>query len=216
MTTRVTFVSPAMNASLRQARFDDGGSIDAGGEARARAVAGALPTGVRVVTSPTVRCRETAAALGLVAVRVTGPAASATEPGEPVQPAEPAELAGLDVGRWRGLTLAEVGAAEPEAVARWLADPGSAPHGGESVEDLCARVARWLESSSRADGRTLAVVEPEIVRAAVVHVLGAPAAAFWRLDVPPLTATSISGRGGRWNLRLGHPPDSPEASPEGS
>ncbi|MEU5631692.1 histidine phosphatase family protein [Streptomyces rishiriensis] len=224
MTSRVTFVSPAMNASLRQARFDDGDSIDAGGAARARAVAGALPTGVRVVTSPTVRCRETAAALGLGAVGVTGPAASAAEatepaepvnPMEPVEPVEPVELAGLDVGRWRGLTLAEVGAAEPEAVARWLADPGSAPHGGESVEDLCARVARWLESS-RAEGRTLAVVEPEIVRAAVVHVLGTPLTAFWRLDVPPLTATSISGRGGRWNLRLGHPPDAPEASAAGS
>ncbi|MGW2614929.1 histidine phosphatase family protein [Streptomyces sp. NPDC001500] len=211
MTSRVTFVSPAVNASLRQARFDDGGSIDAGGAALARAAAGALPTAGRVVTSPTVRCRETAAALGLDAARATG----SREPAEPVEPPEPAELAGLDVGRWRGLTLAEVGAAEPEAVARWLADPGSAPHGGESVEDLCARVARWLESS-RQDGRTLAVVEPEIVRAAVVHVLGTPATAFWRLDVPPLTATSISGRGGRWNLRLGQPPHADEASDDGS
>ncbi|MEV2211714.1 histidine phosphatase family protein [Streptomyces sp. NPDC050997] len=189
MTARVTFVSPAMSSSLRQARFDDGGSIDAGGAERARAVAGSLPAAVRVVVSPTVRCRETAAALGL-------------------DGAESAELAGLDVGRWRGLTLAEVGAGEPEAVARWLADPESAPHGGESVEDMCGRVTRWLAASQDTGGRTLAVVEPEVVRAAVVHVLGAPSAAFWRLDVPPLTATTISGRGGRWNLRLGHPPDS--------
>ncbi|MEU4877567.1 histidine phosphatase family protein [Streptomyces sp. NPDC021608] len=210
MTSRVTFVSPAMNASLRQARFDDGGPIDAAGAALARAAAGALPAAARVVTSPTVRCRETAAALGL------GPAPSGgSAPFAPVEPMELPELAALDVGRWRGLTLAEVGAAEPEAVARWLAYPGSAPHGGESVEDLCARVARWLESS-RQEGRILAVVEPEIVRAAVVHVLGAPVTAFWRLDVPPLTATSVSGRGGRWNLRLGHPPQADEASAEGS
>jgi broad specificity phosphatase PhoE len=203
-----------MNAALRQARFDDGGSIDAGGAARARAMAGALPTGARVVTSPTVRCRETAAALGLHTAR-TAASVTTAESAESGALTEPEELAGLDVGRWRGLTLAEVGAAEPEAVARWLADPGSAPHGGESVEALCARVARWLESS-RADGRTLAVVEPEIVRAAVVHVLGTPATAFWRLDVPPLTATSISGRGGRWNVRLGHPPDAAEGLPDAS
>jgi hypothetical protein len=47
------------------------------------------------------------------------------------------------------------------------------------------------------------VVEPEVVRGVVVHVLGAPEGAFWRVDVPPLTATDVSGRSGRWNLRLG-------------
>ncbi|MFF4660578.1 histidine phosphatase family protein [Streptomyces sp. NPDC001381] len=197
MTSRVSFVSPAMNASARQVRFDDGGSIDAGGRARARAAAGSLPAAVRVVVSPSVRCRETAAALGLDA-------------------AEAQELAGLDVGRWRGLTLAEVGADEPEGLGRWLTDPSSAPHGGESVEDLCARVGRWLDAALETDGRTLAVVEPEVVRAVAAQVLGAPPAAFWRVDVAPLTVTSVSGRDGRWNLRLGHPLDSPDPEPAGS
>ncbi|MEU9291722.1 histidine phosphatase family protein [Streptomyces sp. NPDC048275] len=191
MTSRVTFISPATSRSLRQARFDDGGSIDDAGAARARAAAGSLPRAVRVVASPGVRCRETAAALGLRGEDAPG-------------------LAALDVGRWRGLTLDEVGAAEPEAVARWLADPASAPHGGESVQDVCARVGSWLDAAAESDGRTLAVVEPEVVRAAVVHALGMSAAAFWRLDVPPLTATELSGRAGRWNLRLGRPLDVPE------
>ncbi|MFD4577308.1 histidine phosphatase family protein [Streptomyces sp. NPDC058417] len=190
MTSRVTFVPPAMNASLREVRFDDGASIEPAGAARARAVAGALPGGTRVVTSPSARCRQTAAALGL-----------------DVQEASVAAgLAGLDVGRWRGLTLAEVGAAEPEAVARWLADPTSAPHGGESVRDLCDRVAAWLDAAA-GEGRTVAVVEPDVVRAVVVRVVGAPVEAFWRLDVAPLTATEVSGRSGRWNLRLGRPLD---------
>ena len=184
MTTRVTFVSPAMSPSLRQARFYDGDTIEAGGAARAKAVAGALPAAVRVVASPSLRCRETASALGLVAG------------------ADP-ELAGLDMGRWRGRTLDEVGAAEPEAVAGWLTDPSDAPHGGESVRQLCARVMRWLDTERLGDGRTLAVVEPEVVRAVVVQVLGAPEAAFWRVDVPPLSATEVTGRSGRWNLRLG-------------
>ncbi|MEU1185346.1 histidine phosphatase family protein [Streptomyces sp. NPDC005820] len=188
MTSRVSFVSPAMNDSLRRARFDDGGPIDAGGAARARAAAGSLPSAVRVLVSPSVRCRETAVALGLDGI-------------------EEAELAGLDVGRWRGLTLAEVGAAEPQEVGRWLADPDAAPHGGESVADLCARVGRWLRRASETDGRTVAVVEPEIVRAVVTVVLGAPTAAFWRLDVPALSVTSVSGRDGRWNVRLGQPLD---------
>ncbi|WP_225821831.1 histidine phosphatase family protein [Streptomyces naphthomycinicus] len=192
MTSRVLLVSPAVNASLRQARFDDDGSLDAGGTARARAAAGSLPSAARALASPSARCRETAEALGLDGVPVP-------------------ELAGLAVGRWRGRTLEEVGAAEPAAVGRWLTDPGCAPHGGESLEDLCGRVARWLDGAGAVAGRTLAVVEPDVVRAAVVAALGLPAGVFWRLDVAPLSVTELSGRGGRWNLRVGRPPAGPEA-----
>ncbi|GGV07223.1 phosphoglycerate mutase [Streptomyces filipinensis] len=181
-----------MTASSRQARFDDGESLDEGGAARARAAAGALPSAVRVVTSPSARCRETARALGLE--------------GGPTR-----ELAGLDAGRWRGRTLEEVGAAEPEAVGRWLTDPTCAPHGGESVRDLCGRIARWLADAQAVQGRTVAVVEPEVVRAAVVDALDLPASVFWRLDVPPLTVTELSGRSGRWNVRLGRPLTAPDA-----
>ncbi|MFC8345124.1 histidine phosphatase family protein [Streptomyces sp. NPDC057280] len=188
MTSRVTLITPATNPSLRQARFDDGAtSLDNTGALHARAAAGSLPSAARLVTSPSARCRETAAALGL-AVKASG-----------------AGPAGLDAGRWRGRALDEVGRAEPEALGEWLADPSSAPHGGESVKELCERVARWLDAVAQSDGRTLAVVEPDVVRAAVVHVLGAPLASFWRADVLPLTATELSGRAGRWNVRLGHP-----------
>ncbi|MEU1452534.1 histidine phosphatase family protein [Streptomyces avermitilis] len=186
MTSRVTLISPAMNRSLREARFDDGCRLDASGAAHAESAAGTLPSADRVWVSPTVRCRETASALGLTAV-------------------EAPELGGLDMGRWRGRTLDDVSGGEPQAVARWLTDPAAAPHDGESVRALCARVAGWLHTCEETAGRTLAVVEPEIVRAVVITVLKTPEAAFWRLDVPPLTATDVSGRSGRWNLRMGRP-----------
>jgi broad specificity phosphatase PhoE len=184
MTSRVILISPAITAALREARFDDGSSLDASGLRQALAAAGTLPAAERVWVSPTVRCRETAGALGLDAV-------------------DAPELAGLDAGRWRGATLAEVSEREPEALARWLSDPAAAPHGGESVAALCDRVAGWLETAAQKPGRTLAVAEPEAVRAAVVRALGAPESAFWRTDVPPLTAVELSGRSGRWNVRLG-------------
>ncbi|MFI1051765.1 histidine phosphatase family protein [Streptomyces griseoruber] len=168
MTSRVALISPAMNRSLREACFDDGTRLDASGTAQARSAAHALRAANRVLVSPTVRCRETAAALGLDA-------------------AEAPELAGLDVGRWTGRRLAGVAAEEPGAVAH------------------------WLDASRTNAGRTLAVVGPEIVRAAVLTVLGAPEATFWRLDVPPLTATDLSGRAGRWNLRIGLPLGRPQA-----
>ncbi|MEW2164757.1 histidine phosphatase family protein [Streptomyces sp. NPDC007084] len=189
MTSRVTLVSAAVSEALREARFDDGSPVDASGlrAVRAAADAGAVPRGDRVWLSPTVRCRQTAQGLGLDGAT------------------EVPELAGLQVGRWRGSTLGEVSAAEPEAVARWLADPLSAPHGGDSVREFCDRVAGCLDSAAELGGRLVAVVEPEVVRALVVRALGAPESAFWRLDVPPLTATEFSGRAGRWNVRAGRP-----------
>ncbi|MGW4226399.1 histidine phosphatase family protein [Streptomyces bauhiniae] len=181
MTSRLVLISPAIGPALREARFYDGSSSIDDGAATLAATA-TLPEAARVVLSPGARCRATAEALGL-----RGEVA--------------AELAPLNAGRWRGRTLAEVGATEGEALAHWLTDPDYAAPDGESVRDVCARVGHWLKSAP--EGRTIAVVEPEAVRATVVHALGLPTDTFWRLDVPPLTATELSGRAGRWNLRLG-------------
>ncbi|MFF7210970.1 histidine phosphatase family protein [Streptomyces sp. NPDC008238] len=187
MTTRVTLISPVVNAALREARFDDDVPPDEHALGAARALAGSPPVSCAgpVPVSPTVRCRATAEALGL--------------------DAEETAPAGWALGRWRGRTLAEVSAEEPEAVAAWLSDPDAAPHDAESLRELCARVGGWLDGLAATAGRVLAVVEPEIVRACAVRALGAPEASFWRIDVPPLTATEFSGRSGRWNLRAGRP-----------
>lgn len=184
MTVRVMFVAPAIGAGVRAARFGDDGPPEEAALAAARAAAGALPRPGRSFASPSARSRRTAEALGLTA--------------------EPDRLlADLDVGAWRGRTLDEVAAGEPEAVSAWLTDPTAAPHGGESVADLIARVGGRLDELAGQDGRLAAVAEPAVVRAAVVHALGLPPAVFWRLDVRPLSVTELSGRAGRWNLRCG-------------
>lgn len=185
MTTRVTLISPARSEALDEVRFEDGGSLTPAGERAARAAAGELPSGGRNFASPSARCARTAEALGLRDVTAAGAAA------------------GCAMGRWRGRTLEEVTACDPEGVARWLSDPGSAPHGGESVEELVTRTGRWLAELAEDSGPVVAVVEPDVVRAAVVCALDAPARSLWRVDVEPLTATRLSGRSGRWNLRPG-------------
>ncbi|MFI0259015.1 histidine phosphatase family protein [Streptomyces sp. NPDC017056] len=191
MTTRVMLLSPSFDDALRTVRFPAGEPLTPDGLRRARAVraaAAALPAD-RALTSPSARCRETAEALGLRAV---------PDPG----------AAGCAMGRWRGRALEDVMAAEPAAVAAWLSDPDSAAHGGETLTRLLGRVADWLAGLAAEGGRVVAVVEPDVVRAAVVGALGAPPSSFWRVDVPPLTVTELSGRDGRWNVRvagdLGH------------
>lgn len=194
-------VAPALSAALREARFGKaetaggtggapghrGDALDPAGLRQAEAVRETFPDPADLYVSPTRRCRATAEALGLGARAArTGPAPCA-------------------MGRWQGRTLDEVAAAEPESVAAWLADPAAAPHGGESLLALGARVGRWLDSLVTAPGRVVVVAEPDVVRAAAVHALGAPAESFWRIDVRPLTVTELSGRAGRWNLLGGRP-----------
>lgn len=232
MSTRVMFVSPAMGPALREARFPvaDGeepyghekagqgraaDALDGVGLRQAEAVAASLRdragdgSPLRATAryvSPTPRCRRTADVLGLAAEPLPG-------------------LAPCAMGRWRGRTLDEVAAAEPDAVAGWLTDPATAPHGGESLDHFLARVGRRLDTLSTAaaaknadtdtdtdtqangtgTGRILVVAEPDVIRAATVHALGAPPAAFWRIDVRPLTLTELGGRAGRWNLVGGRP-----------
>ncbi|WP_237329114.1 histidine phosphatase family protein [Streptomyces sp. CBMAI 2042] len=194
MTVRVMLVSPAMNAALREARFDGDAPLDRAGERSARAAAAAVPRSGAVLSGPSERCLGTAAALGLAAR------------------AEPA-LTGWDLGRWSGRRLDGVGAAEPDAVAAWIGDPSAVPHGGESLRALVERVGGWLDGVLGAkEGGILAVAEPAVVRAAVVHALALPVEAFWRLDVAPLVLTELSGRSGRWNVRLGRPLAAPQPS----
>lgn len=187
MTVRVMLISPAMNAALREARFAGDAPLDDSGLRQARAAAPAVPPADRWLRGPSPRCAATADALGLR----SGP--------------EPA-LRDWEMGRWSGARLAGVSADEPDGVAAWLTDPSAAPHGGESLLELCARVGAWLDSPQGGDGgRVLGVAEPAVIRAAVVHALDLPPRAFWRLDVAPLTVTELSGRSGRWNLRCGRP-----------
>ncbi|WP_327736487.1 histidine phosphatase family protein [Streptomyces nojiriensis] len=114
-------------------------------------------------------------------------------------------LRGLSTGEWAGRTLDEVAGRDPAAVHAWLSDPAYAPPGGESVDALIARVGAVL--AGLAEGTHRAVVEQAVVRAAVVHALELPAAAFWRLDVRPESVTTLTGRAGRWNLLVGQPQD---------
>ncbi|MFF2009414.1 histidine phosphatase family protein [Streptomyces sp. NPDC058195] len=194
MTVRVMLIAPALNAALREARFDGDVPLDSAGVRRARAAAPGVPDAGLLLRGPSGRCAATAGALGLGLRTVLEPA-----------------VRGWDMGRWSGRRLDEVSAAEPAAVSAWLADPSAAPHGGESLLELCSRAGHWLESLGSGpdpegkEVRVLAVVEPSVVRAATVAALALPPESFWRLDVAPLTLTTLSGRSGRWNLRCGQP-----------
>ncbi|MER7801903.1 histidine phosphatase family protein [Streptomyces parvulus] len=192
MALRVTFVASARGSPLPAERFDDDRPLDqAGWDEVLRAAGSLLPLAAAELRycSPTPRSRATGDALGLT-------------------PLVQLALRECDMGRWRGMTPAEVTAREPTVVDAWLADPWSAPHGGESLLAFISRVGGWLDTRPGEDGvRIVAVAEPSVIRAALVYALRSPPATYWNLDVRPLSVTTVTGRPGRWSLRFeGTPP----------
>jgi len=183
---RLLLVRHASTEAVRSAAFGSDEPLDS----RGREAAGRLrlPRVDEVLVSPALRARETASCAGLVP---TGEA--------------PAEC---DFGRWAGLSLREVAEREPDAVREWMTDPDAAPHGGESLTGLLARVADWLAVQATLSGTAVAITHGGVVKACVVAALSAPASAFWRVDVTPLAITELHAHEGRWTVtRVNAPGD---------
>jgi broad specificity phosphatase PhoE len=177
---RVVLLCHAVTDGIRLARFGGDEVPTEAGLADARALA--VPRADRSWCAPSPACRSTAAQIGLEALVDD-------------------RLAGCHYGRWDGRTLDEVLAEEPEALRQWLADPGAAPHGGESLAALGERVGRWLDDQHGEVHTVLAVADAAVIRAAVVHAIEAGPRSVWRIDVSPLTRTVLAGEPGRWSLR---------------
>jgi broad specificity phosphatase PhoE len=177
----LTLIAHAATSAVRQDAFALDEPLDAAGHAKAAAMRRVVRRVDRAWTSPALRARQTAAAMGLEAT---------------IDPA----LREVDYGSWAGRTLDAVAMADPAGVARWLSDAAAAPHGGESLEALLERVRTWLVGAQAWEGRVLCVTHASVMRAAVVGALDAPTAAFWRIDVAPLARVRLRGSAGRWTL----------------
>jgi broad specificity phosphatase PhoE len=178
---RITFISHAPTAAVRRSAFPLDEPIEPRVVEKLTSI-GWIPPRVRqVYAGPEQRTGQTAKALGF-------------------HPILSAELKDLDCSSWQGRSLEEVQSKDPDGVGQWLTDTDAAPHGGESIANLLARIKRWL-AVQQGSGHTLAVTHPAVIRAAVVLTLQAPAQSFWRIDIPPVTITDLRWNGGFWNLR---------------
>jgi broad specificity phosphatase PhoE len=175
---RLTLVSHAMTDAMAAGRFPTDEPLNALGQRQVDAAIELGPVDL-AVSGPEQRAARTAELLGLRA----GP--------------EPA-LADLDCGRWRGDVLSGV---DPADLAVWLTDPTRAPHGGESIVELIARVRNWLDTLTTTHARVVAVTHPAVIRAAILNVLDAPPKSFWRIDIAPVSRTVLHFRGHAWTVR---------------
>lgn len=181
--TRLTLVTHAITDAVRAARFP----LDEPLDIRAGERGDVLPEHLRadlVQIGPEVRAGQTAALFGLD---------GHTEPA----------LADLDAGSWAGTGMDAIPGDE---LVGWLTDPEFRSHGGESVTDLLARTKTWMTAVSAQRNRVVAFTHPGIVRACILLALDAPPISFWRLDIPPLSATTLHFRANSWTVRsTAHP-----------
>lgn len=177
---RLLLVRHAPTSATRAAAFPADEPLDERGRADAALLAARLPARFELLSSPALRCVETAAGLG--------------------EPLVVRELAECDFGAWAGRSLIDVHESDPEAAAGWMTDHDFGSHGGETLRAFAARVAGWLDAQASLDGRAVAVTHGGVVKAAVAHALGAPLDAFWRIDVSPLSLTELHAHDGRWTV----------------
>jgi broad specificity phosphatase PhoE len=134
---------------------------------------------MRVVASPARAARETAARMSRVVE---------TDP----------SFGDLDYGRWRGRSLKEVSAEDSIALAAWLRDPASRPHGGESIEALAARVMAGLERYTQAR-RCVIVTHAIVVKAVFACVARLPLGSVYRMDIAPLACVRFMHDAQGWH-----------------
>jgi broad specificity phosphatase PhoE len=90
----------------------------------------------------------------------------------------------MDMGRWEGLTFAEIQAREPELCDRWLADPFAMPFpDGEGLPDLRARAVPALRKvvERHAGGRIAVIAHGGTNRVILAEALGLPLGNIFRL-----------------------------------
>jgi broad specificity phosphatase PhoE len=183
MTTRITLISNGATAATRKATFPRDEPLEEKALALASSLAGALPAADRIYCSPDLAGRQTAVALGLAA--------------EP----EP-QLRDINFGRWAGKSLEELQGEDAFALGAWVTDPQATPPDGDSLIDLIARIGSWLDQQTDHADRLIAIAPANCLRAAVIHCLQAPATAFRRIDISPLSFIFLSAHHNQWRLRL--------------
>jgi broad specificity phosphatase PhoE len=147
------------------------------GAGQATALRAAVAGATRVVSSPLLRARQTAAALGL-----------------PTSIDE--RWIEVDYGVHDGRPLREI---PPELWARWRADPTFVPEGGESLASVSRRVAEacddLAEEAVAHDVVVVTHVSP--LKAAVAWALGVGTEVVWRMfvDVASVTRIAVTDRG---------------------
>lgn len=154
----------------------------------------------RVIASP--------AAIAVATARAAGFAAAGIERSH--------ALAEAGFGAWQGRRLADIAQEAPDALAAWTRDAAFRPPGGESFDDVRARLGAWLDalasqspSSSSSSPSSpcetvVAFASASVLRAAILHALEAPSASWRAIEIAPLDVVLLRRAREGW-VWVAHP-----------
>ncbi len=183
MRARLSWICHGATEANRKGRFPDDEPLEEKAVQQTGLSLARLGTVDRVWVSPALRARQTAVLLGLDGTLES-------------------EMRDCDYGVWRGRSLAELHESDPESLLSWMKDPAAAPHGGESLSSVMQRISEWLGHHVQDVGHVVVVTHASVIRAAILHVLQAPASAFWTIDIEPFGLVEMTSDGRRWQLRF--------------
>ncbi|NLG84506.1 MAG: histidine phosphatase family protein [Firmicutes bacterium] len=106
--------------------------------------------------------------------------------GRGLSPVSAPRLREASFGEWEGLTYAEIAARDRERLKSWEADPPrTPPPGGESLEELAARLGTLLAelSAGREGQNVLLVTHGGPARVLLCLTLGVPLERHWRFGL---------------------------------
>jgi probable phosphoglycerate mutase len=182
---RIVLVRHGVTDFTQQARLDGRGGADPSLNATGQAQAAAAGRGVahllagekaRVVTSSLARAVETGAAVA----EAVG-----------VEPEVDPDWDEQDFGDWDGVSVHDLVRDHEAELAALRADPAYARPGGESHEQLAARVLPAFERLVGAGGTTVVVCHRKPIMVVLAHVLGIPHDKVWRLAAAPGSLTAL-------------------------
>lgn len=183
--TRLVLVRHGVTTFTEEGRLDGRGGHDpslsetglAQAARAARSVATLLDGGeARVITSSLARAVETGAAI-----------AAALE----VAPEVQADFDEQSFGDWDGALISDLIASVPEELLRFRHDPSYARPGGETHEELMARVRTAYEEVVAAGGTAVVVSHRKPIMCVLAHVLDLTPEASWRLAAAPGSLQAI-------------------------
>ena len=183
--TRIILVRHGITDFTAQARLDGRGGPDpdlndvgrAQAQAAARNVAALVGQGgARVITSSLARARQTGAA---VAAAIGAEALIDPEWDE------------QNFGAWDGESIPDLIASRPDQMAKLRDDVDFAPAGGESHNDLVARVVPAWRRVLAEGGTTVVVAHRKPIMVVLAHVLDIEHTKAWMLAIAPASLTAI-------------------------
>jgi broad specificity phosphatase PhoE len=180
--TKIIWLCHGATAAMRKGAFPaPGDAIDDGGAQKIAKLDLRDLKHDHAVTSPSRAAVETAQALGLLAV-------------------EEAAIRDIGLGRWTGTSFEAAASSEGKAISAWFADPAITPPDGEPLADVADRINGWMDAQRETGSCVLAIAQPMVIRMAIAHALQCSLPSACKIDIAPLSRTSMSFNG-KWRLQ---------------